>query len=117
MTRTRTRLAVLAAAATALVPLAGGTASAAPTPDRPGAVRGGDTRLLRAALSGGAPTTRFAYGRPTDHVHVTGDWDGNGFTDLGGWRPGTATFLGRQAPSLTADARTVTAVRFGRPRP
>ncbi len=75
------------------------------------------TFTLRFVGVSGVPwTATVPFGQAGD-LPVTGDWDGNGFTDLGGWRPGTATFLNRQAPSLTADARTVTAVRFGRPRP
>ena len=75
------------------------------------------TYTLRFVGVSGVPwTATVPFGQAGD-LPVTGDWDGNGFTDLGGWRPGTATFLGRQAPSLTTDARNVTAVRFGRPRP
>jgi murein DD-endopeptidase MepM/ murein hydrolase activator NlpD len=74
------------------------------------------TFTLRFVGVSGVPwTATVAFGQAGD-LPVPGDWDGNGFTDLGGWRPGSATFLNRQAPSLTADARTVTSVRFGRPR-
>ena len=74
------------------------------------------TFTLRFVGVSGVPwTATVPFGQAGD-LPVPGDWDGNGFTDLGGWRPGTATFLNRQAPSLTADARTVTSVRFGRPR-
>jgi len=55
------------------------------------------------------------FGQPGD-LPVTGDWDGNGFTDLGVWRPGTGTFHSRRAPDPRMAARSVTGVRFGRPR-
>jgi hypothetical protein len=59
---------------------------------------------------------------------VTGDWDGDGVTDLGVWTPATAAFTQR-VPLATAGLRSATAdvtadatatelrtVFFGRPR-
>ncbi|MCW2710786.1 MAG: hypothetical protein JWP24_980 [Marmoricola sp.] len=37
---------------------------------------------------------RIAYGQSTD-VPITGDWNGDGVTDLGVWRPSTAQYLMR----------------------
>ena len=46
---------------------------------------------------------------------VTGDWDGNGITDLGVWTPATATFNKRGAVAPTSVAGRVKKVVFGRP--
>ena len=45
---------------------------------------------------------------------VTGDWDGNGITDLGIWSPATATFNKRGAVAPTGVTGRVKKVRFGR---
>jgi hypothetical protein len=55
-----------------------------------------------------------AFGLSTD-LPVTGDWDGNGITDVGIWRPATATYELRVTPAAARTA-TVTAMKFGRPR-
>ena len=54
------------------------------------------------------------FGIPGD-VPVTGDWDGNGITDLGVWNPATATFNKRGAVAPTGVTGRVKKVQFGRP--
>ena len=54
------------------------------------------------------------YARLTDFV--TGDWDGNGRTDLGVWHPSTAQFLQRMAPAPTAPATKSVSKAYGTPR-
>jgi hypothetical protein len=57
----------------------------------------------------------FGWGLPGD-LPVTGDWNGDGVSDLGVWSPGTATFtqgLGRAPTSARGVLRTI---RFGNPR-
>lgn len=60
-------------------------------------------------------TAGVQFGKPGD-LPVTGDWDGNGRTDLGTWDPATAEFSQRRAPAVTAGARSVRSVTFGRAR-
>jgi hypothetical protein len=48
-------------------------------------------------------------------VPVTGDWDGNGITDLGVWTPATATFLKRGGVAPTGAIGRVKRLQFGRP--
>ncbi|MGH3362482.1 MAG: M23 family metallopeptidase [Nocardioides sp.] len=75
------------------------------------------TFTLRVVDSDGlAWTTQVRFGSPGD-LPVAADWDGNGRTDVGVWDPATATFSQRRAPSPTGtQVRSVTDVRFGRPR-
>ena len=47
---------------------------------------------------------------------VTGDWDGNGRTDIGVWSPTTATFSQRRAAKPTAKRSSTTQLVFGNPR-
>ncbi len=57
------------------------------------------------------------FGVPGD-LPVTGDWDGNGKTDVGVWNPATATFSERRSASPTApQVRRVVSVVFGDVRP
>lgn len=51
-----------------------------------------------------------------DDLPVTGDWDGDGGTDLGVWTPTTAMFSQRRAPTPTAARAADRDVQFGRPR-
>lgn len=74
------------------------------------------TFTLRKADADG--TVWFAtvpFGQAGD-LPVAGDWDANGRADLGTWSLRTATFSQRRATSPMTAARTVTALRFGRPR-
>ena len=41
-------------------------------------------------------TAQVPFGEPGD-LPVTGDWDGNGKTDVGVWNPDTATFTQRRS--------------------
>ena len=58
----------------------------------------------------------------TTDLPVTGDWNGDGVTDLGTWTPGTATYTLRVSPSgaasrrYTATAPEILTLSFGRPR-
>jgi hypothetical protein len=56
-------------------------------------------------------TTAVQLGTPTD-LPVTGDWDGNGVSDLGAWSPSTATYQLRPTPA-TGQVATVTRTRMG----
>jgi hypothetical protein len=58
-------------------------------------------------------TTVIPFGVPGD-LPVTGDWDGNGITDLGVWSPETATFEKRGAVAPTAATGRVKRLSFGR---
>jgi hypothetical protein len=57
-------------------------------------------------------TTKLAVG-DADDLPVTGDWDGNGTTDLGVYDQGTATFTLLQTDPLGTPFTTV--VAFGSP--
>jgi hypothetical protein len=52
-------------------------------------------------------------GRPTS-LPVTGDWDGDGRTDLGMWNPSTAVFSLRT--TAAGGAPVITRQAWGRPR-
>ena len=111
MTRTRARVAAVAALATAVVATTAGTALAAP--DRPGVVSG-STWQLRNALSSGGPTTSFGYGRTTD-VHVTGDWDGNGTKTAGIVRAVGGNWVWYLRNSNSTGGADVPAFAYGKP--
>ena len=53
---------------------------------------------LRNANSGGTSIGGIGYGSPGD-IPVTGDWDGNGTTTIGVYRPSTSTWYLRNANS------------------
>jgi hypothetical protein len=55
------------------------------------------------------------FGSVTD-LPVTGDWNGDGRTDLGVWTPDTATYTFRTASPTVARTTTTGTLRFGRPR-
>jgi hypothetical protein len=57
---------------------------------------------LRVPSATGFTTNRFKYGVPGD-LPVTGDWNGDKITDVGVWRPSTATYHLRKP---TVNART-----------
>jgi hypothetical protein len=59
--------------------------------------------------------TRVIYGSPGD-LPVTGDWDGNGRTDLGVWQTATAQFFQRIAPSPAAPVTKSVSRTYGTPR-
>jgi hypothetical protein len=74
------------------------------------------TFTLRIVDSDGlAWTAQVPFGDAGD-LPVTADWDGNGRTDVGVWDPASGTFSQRRAPNPMVQARSVTQVRFGRPR-
>jgi hypothetical protein len=64
---------------------------------------------------GSVSVTTQTLGAPYD-IPVTGDWDGNGVTDLGTWAPSTATYTLRTTPARARATAPVTTVRFGRVR-
>jgi hypothetical protein len=70
-----------------------GAPSAASNPVRPSG-----SFYLRNANSGGASIGGFTYGSPGD-IPITGDWDGNGTTTIGVYRPSTSTFYLRNSNS------------------
>jgi hypothetical protein len=47
---------------------------------------------------------------------VTGDWNGDGITDVGTWTPATAVYSLRTVTSTGRVTGTVTRFRFGRRR-
>jgi hypothetical protein len=49
-------------------------------------------------------TSTVVLGTATD-LPVTGDWDGNGTTDLGVWSPSTATYQLRPTPDAITSTR------------
>ncbi len=56
------------------------------------------TFYLRNSNSGGPSIGGFGFGQPGD-VPIAGDWDGNGTTTIGVYRPSTATFYLRNTNS------------------
>jgi hypothetical protein len=78
--------------------------------------------LRTVSADGYATVTQVTLGSATD-LPVTGDWDGDGVTDVGTWTPGTATYTLRVTPpgpptarwSSTAEPELRT-IYFGRPR-
>ncbi len=62
------------------------------------AVKPSGTWFLRNANSAGGSIGGFNYGSPGD-VAVSGDWDGNGTTTVGVYRPSTSTWFLRNANS------------------
>jgi hypothetical protein len=77
------------------------------------------TFTLRFVAGDGTPWTATVVFGGVGDLPVTGDWDGNGTTDVGTWSPGTATYSLRTGPAATSNGRTtarVTTLRFGRPR-
>lgn len=55
------------------------------------------------------------FGNP-GYLPVTGDWDGNGVTDLGVWNPATAMLRKRLATAPGDAQSTIERVKVGRPR-
>ena len=67
---------------------------------------------MRVQTGTGAVTTTTALLGTSAELPVSGDWDGNGTSDLGVWTPGTATYQLRPTPAAGA-AATVTPTRMG----
>lgn len=65
--------------------------------------------------TGTAWLTTVSFGSAGD-LPVTGDWDGDGVTDVGAWTPSTATYSLRTAAQTGQTSATVWTQRFGRRR-
>ena len=73
-------------------------------------------RLLNVAVDGlQTPRSVIPFGTPGD-VPVTGDWDGNGITDVGVYDPVTGQFAERTAPSISLVRAHVRRVGFAHAR-